>query len=135
MSVHTDDIVVDSLPLPPNAAQETGGHLASIDTKLTNPLPISGTVSTTQLSSSTSTVTAVVVPANTDTVLLAANANRKKAIIFIPAKGFVKFGIGASASSFTYNATTNSFTLEVTVWTGTINIFSAGQTVLVTELT
>lgn len=34
-------ITAVALPLPANAAQETGGHLASIDTKLTSPLTVS----------------------------------------------------------------------------------------------
>jgi hypothetical protein len=33
-----------ALPLPSNAAQETGGHLASIDTKLTSPLTTNATL-------------------------------------------------------------------------------------------
>src|SRR6267142_4538513 len=33
-SSHTQPISASSLPLPTNAAQETGGHLASIDTKV-----------------------------------------------------------------------------------------------------
>lgn len=40
----TQPVSAVSLPLPANAAQETGGHLASIDSKITNPLPVSGTV-------------------------------------------------------------------------------------------
>ncbi len=34
---------ITSSVLPSNACKETGGHLASIDSKLTNPLPVSGT--------------------------------------------------------------------------------------------
>lgn len=40
-SAVTQPIGAVSLPLPANAAQETGGHLASIDTKLTSPLTVS----------------------------------------------------------------------------------------------
>lgn len=43
----TQPVSIVSLPLPTNASQETGGHLASIDSKLTNPLPVSGTVAVT----------------------------------------------------------------------------------------
>lgn len=38
-SINTD-ITAVALPLPANAAKETGGHLASIDTKLTSPLTV-----------------------------------------------------------------------------------------------
>lgn len=38
-----------SLPLPANAAIESGGHLASIDTKLTAPLSVTGPLTDTQL--------------------------------------------------------------------------------------
>lgn len=41
--VDTGNVTVVSSALPSNAAQEAGGHLASIDSKLTNPLPVSGT--------------------------------------------------------------------------------------------
>lgn len=36
----TQPVSAAALPLPTNAAQETGGHLASIDTKLTSPLSV-----------------------------------------------------------------------------------------------
>lgn len=39
----TQPVSAASLPLPTNAAVETGGHLASIDTKLTSPLAVTGT--------------------------------------------------------------------------------------------
>jgi len=42
----TIPVSVSSFPLPTNAAQETGGHLASIDTKLTSPIAIQGGNST-----------------------------------------------------------------------------------------
>jgi hypothetical protein len=45
-SAVTQPVSAASLPLPSNAAQETGGHLASIDTKLTSPIAIQGGNST-----------------------------------------------------------------------------------------
>lgn len=43
-SAVTQPVSAASLPLPTNAAQETGGHLASIDTKLTSPLTTNSTL-------------------------------------------------------------------------------------------
>lgn len=42
----TQPVSAAALPLPANAAQETGGHLASIDTKLTSPLTVNATLQT-----------------------------------------------------------------------------------------
>lgn len=43
----SQNVVVTSSSLPTNAAVESGGHLASIDTKLTAPLAVTGTISAT----------------------------------------------------------------------------------------
>lgn len=48
----TAAISAASLPLPTNAAIETGGHLASIDTKLTSPITVTGPLTDTQLRAS-----------------------------------------------------------------------------------
>ena len=40
-SINVAATISGPLPLPSNASQETGGHLASIDAKITNPLPVS----------------------------------------------------------------------------------------------
>jgi hypothetical protein len=101
-----------------------------------HPLTITGTVTTSSNTSNTSTITQVVLTANTNTTLLAANSNRKKFIVFIPKSvTYLKYGVTASATSFTWQAATNNATIDDTIWTGQIDIFSTqAQTVTVTEL-
>jgi hypothetical protein len=97
-----------------------------------HPLSVTSATAT----SNTSTITQVVLTANTNAVLLAANSNRKKFIVFIPKSiTYVKYGVTASATSFTWAAQTNNATVDDTIWTGEIDIFSTqAQTVTVTEL-
>lgn len=128
----TQPVSAVSLPLPANAAQETGGHLASIDTKLTNPLPVTSV----PVTSNISTITQVT-STGVNQTLLAANVNRKKAIAFFNSGiWFVKFGVGASATSFTYNVTSSNFTIEIPLWIGQIDVLctTSGKVATVTEL-
>lgn len=121
-----------SLPLPANAATETGGHLASIDSKLTNPLPVTSV----PVTSSSATIAQTTSNGSNQT-LLAANVNRKKAILFFNSGiWFVKFGAGASSTSFTYNVTSSNFTIEVPIWVGQIDALctTSGKIATVTEL-
>lgn len=107
------------------------------DTQLrATPVPISGTVTTSPVSSSTSTVVQVVVSATTNTTIKAANAGRKQLIIFAPKSTiYVKLGVGASATSFTYVGASANSVLEIDVWQGQVDVFSTvAQTVNVTEL-
>lgn len=107
------------------------------DTQLrATPVPISGTVTTSPVVSSTSTIVQVVVPANTNTTVKAANASRKQLIIFAPKSTiYVKFGVGASLTSFTYLSANSNSVLEIDVWQGQVDVFSTvAQTVNVTEL-
>lgn len=107
------------------------------DTQLrATPVPISGSVSTTPLSSNTSTVTQITSTGASQTIL-AANANRKKAILFFESGIWrVKLGATASTTSLTYLINSSNTSLEVTVWTGTIDAIctTAGKLVDVTEL-
>jgi hypothetical protein len=82
-----------------------------------------------------STVTLVVTTGSNQT-LLAANPNRKKAILFFEsATDYVKFGAGASTTSYTYKVSAANTTIEVTVWNGQIDMTgTSGKNVLVTEL-
>ncbi len=103
--------------------------------------PVSGTVSVGNVVSvitavaSSATLTSVSQPNTTDTMLLASNANRKSAIIFIPKSGvYVKYGAGASASSFTIKTAAANSTLTITGYTGQINSFGPSDTINVTEL-
>jgi hypothetical protein len=93
-------------------------------------------VTSSSTTSNTSTITQVVLTANTNTTLLAANSSRKKFIVFIPKSvTYVKYGVTASATSFTWCAQTNNATIDDTIWTGEIDIYStSAQTVTVTEL-
>jgi hypothetical protein len=70
-------------------------------------------------------------------VLLAANAARKKAILYFESGIWhVKFGATASASSKTYMVTSSNTTIEVPVWAGEIDALctTSGKLVDVTEM-
>ena len=107
------------------------------DTQLrATPVPISGSVSTTPITSNSSTVTQITSTGSNQT-LLAANSNRKKAILFFESGLWsVKFGATASTSSLTYKVTANNTTIEVDTWVGIIDAIctTAGKLVDVTEL-
>lgn len=87
-SAVTQPISAASLPLPSNAAQETGGHLASIDAKF---------------SPATSPMTAVAQSA-TSVLLLASSASRKSFVIENNSLSmcFIAFGSTAVAASGGY---------------------------------
>lgn len=96
---------------------------------------VAGTVNVLTANASSATVTQVSQNNNTDTTLLVANPNRKSAIIFLPKSGTgVKYGTGASASSFTYKTGASNTTIIVTGYTGAINSFGPADTINVTEL-
>ncbi len=103
--------------------------------------PVSGTVSVGNVVSvitavaSSAVLTTVVLPANTNTSVLATNASRKSAIIFIPkAATDIAYDSTASASHFTYLTGAANTTITVTGYTGPINAFGPAQTLNVTEL-
>lgn len=160
-SLFTSEITIENLPLPVDGSgvtQPVSGSVAvsnfpatqpvSIaapvavtgpltDTQLrATPVPVSGTITTSPVVSSTSTVLQVVVPANTNTTLKSANGSRKRLVLFAPkATAYVKLGVGASLTSFSYAATNANSTLEIDVWTGQVDVFSTvAQTINVTEL-
>lgn len=99
------------------------------------PVPISGTVSV-GAGASSATITRVATSAVSAT-LLAANVNRKKAIIMTEtgATQYVAFGSAASATNYTYMLGSTTV-LEVTNWTGSITLARSTGTgnVQVTEL-
>lgn len=84
---------------------------------------------------STSTVTNVTTTGSNIT-LLAANPNRKKAILYVETSTqYIKLGATASTTSYTYKVTTNGTTIEITNWAGIIDSTgTSGKTILVTEL-
>lgn len=101
------------------------------------PVPISGSVSTTPLAASSSTVTQITSTGSNQT-LLASNANRKKAVLFFNSGIWdIKFGATASATSRTIRVSSSSFYYEIDTYTGIIDAIctTAGKLVDVTELT
>ncbi len=147
VSISSGTVSVDNFP----ATQPVTGPLTDAQLRATSvpvsgpltdaqlratPVPMSGTVTTSQLTSNSATVAQLALVGNTNTMLLAANPNRKKVILFTTGQpAYVKFGVGASTTSFTYKITAMNSTLEITVWTGQIDILSqSSQTVTVTEM-
>ena len=103
--------------------------------------PISGTVSVGNVVSvitavASSAVLTVVSQLNTtDTLLLAANSNRKSAVIFLPKSGTsVAYDSTASATHFTYKTGAANTTIIVTGYTGPIHSFGSADTINITEL-
>lgn len=84
---------------------------------------------------SSSTVT-LVTATGSNITLLAANSNRKKAIIHVEgATQYIKLGAAASSTSYTYKITANNTLIEITGYTGIIDSNgTSGKVLLVTEL-
>ncbi len=129
------DTQLRATPVPIIGTVTATGLLTDSQLRAT-PVPISGTVTTSSVTSNSATVAQVVLTGSTNTTLLAANANRKRAVIFAPkATLYLKFGTTASSTSFTYALTAANTTLEIGMWTGQIDVLSSvNQTVNVTEL-
>jgi hypothetical protein len=128
------DSELRATPVVVSGSVSTGG-LTDSQLRAT-PVPISGTVTTTPSTASSSTITQVT-STGANQILLAANANRKKAILFFSSGIWnVKLGVGASATSRTLQVSTGSFFLEVPTYTGQIDAActTAGKLVDVTEL-
>lgn len=106
------------------------------DTELrATPVPISGSVTTTPAIATSSTVTVSTLPASVNTTILAANNNRRAVIITVAkASTYIKFGAGASASSYTYKTAAANTTIESYIWTGIIDAFGPSGEIAVTEL-
>jgi len=110
-----------------------------------NTVPVTGPLTDAQLRASA--VPVVVGQASTGTVtlitstgsnltLLAANANRKKAVIHCEgATQYIKLAAVASTTSYTYKVTSNNTTIEIEGYTGIIDSTgTSGKAILVTEL-
>lgn len=119
------------------AVQPVSGPLTDAQLRAT-PVPVSGSLTTTPVTSNNSTVTQITSTSSNQT-LLAANPNRRKAILYFNTGiWYLKFGVGASSSSKTLSITSNNTLIEVdNVYTGQIDAFctSSGKLVDVTELT
>ena len=99
------------------------------------PVPVSGTLSTSPASSGSATVSNVSVGVSS-TTLLAANASRLRAIIHNESGTlFVKYGTGASSTSYTYRLVAQTV-LEASQYTGIITAVKQSGTsaVLCTEI-
>ncbi len=83
-----------------------------------------------------SSVVTNVTTTGSNLTLLAANPNRKKAVLYCEASTqYIKLGATASATSYTYKVTTNNTVIEITNWAGIIDSTgTAGKAILVTEL-
>lgn len=93
-------------------------------------------VTSTPTAALTSTV-AQITSNSANQVLLATNAARKKAILFFSSGiWYIKLGVGASTTSFTYNSSSANTTLEITPWAGEIDAIctTSGKLVNVTEV-
>ncbi len=153
MSVFTSDVVVDNTVLVDGSAvtQPVSGTVtvngtvtANVGTGTqpvsgtvtanqgTSPWVISGTVATTTANASTATITQVTL-STTNQVLLAANVNRKRLVIFTATgKTLVALGSVASATNFTYNLASANSTLELAGWTGSVQAIETGGSSVVT---
>ena len=140
MPISSQDVNVVNTPLDTNvlnfpATQPVSGSVSVSNFPATQNVAVTNTVNVITAQASSSTVAQVVMPLNTSTTLLAANANRKSAVIFIPQQPVqIKLGAVASATSFTYNVTTTNTTVTITGYTGQIDAFGKNGTVNVTEL-
>lgn len=112
-------VSVASMPLPAGAAtaakQDTGNiSLASIDGKLTNPIPVTGPLTDAQLRASAVPVSGSVgasapgtatksnvLSAAVDTLIIAANASRKELLLYNDADKTVYVSCGTVAASVT----------------------------------
>ncbi len=150
MSVFTDQITITNTPLPVDttgqsinvgnfpATQPVSGTITVANPGLTDtqlratPVPVSGSLTTSPVTSNSATITQVTVT-TTNSTILAANAARKKAILFVATQNtLIKFGATASATSFTYKVTSAGTTIEIPIWTGQIDAITTGGTSVVT---
>ncbi len=148
MSIYSNDVIVEG------TIDVTGSSVSVTNFPTTQPISgsvsvsnfpvtqsVSGTVNVGNVVSvitavaSSAVLTVVSQPNTTDTSLLASNANRKSAIIFLPKSGTsVAYDTTASAAHFTYKTGAANTTIIVTGYTGPIHSFGSADTINVTEL-
>jgi len=154
---NTVPVSAASLPLPTGAATETtlaaasaklpatlgqktmANSLAVVIASDQSAIPVSGTVSTTAVAVTASTLSNVAASA-TSVTLLASNASRKAAFFFNDSTSnlYLKFGATASSTSFTSIVYPNEFfQIPTPLYTGVVDGIwvTATGTVRVTELT
>lgn len=128
------DAQLRATPVPVSGTVATGGLT---DTQLrATPVPVSGSVTTTPVVAASSTVVQITSNGANQT-LLAANANRKKALLFFNSGTWhVKLGATASATSYTLDVSASNYFLEIPTYTGIIDAMctTSNKLVNVTEL-
>lgn len=112
------------------SAQTTGNaSLSSIDTKLTSPLTVTGSTTTTRSALSPSSPTSGSVGTSSAQVL-AANSNRKGLILINTSTNNMSFGLGTTAllnSGITLTANGTWVMDEYTFYTGAINAIASSS--------
>lgn len=145
MSVFTNDVTVEAgstnIPVqvqnfPATQPVSSSGNFTVVQPTGTNLHVVvdSGTITTSAGSGSTATITQVTVTNAASISLLAANASRKKAVIFCPTIGtklYIAYGVTASTTAFSYIFTASNTALEVTNYTGAISAIATGASDLV----
>ncbi len=133
--IDSNQVNILNTPIPIDGGNPTPVGANVLNFPVTQPVSIAGVVSVITALSSSATVTQVAQSNSVDTVLLAANANRKSAILFIPKSGVsIKYGAGASATSFTTKTGVTNNTVTIVGYSGQINSFGPADTINVTEL-
>ncbi len=139
------DAQLRATPVPISGTVTASGPLTDTQLRATS-VPVSGPLTDTQLratvlpvseSGANATVAQVVLSANTNTTILAANANRKGVVIFTVSQPvYIKYGATASTTSWTHKVSSNNVVTSFDNYNGRIDILSqAGQTINVTEIT
>lgn len=118
------------------SAVPVSGPLTDTELRATPvPVNVSNVVSVITAVASSATLTQVSQPNSTSTLLLAANANRKSAILFLPKSNTsVAYDSSASATHFTYHTGASNTTIIITGYTGPIYSFGPADLINVTEL-
>lgn len=118
------------------ATQPVSGPLTDAQLRAT-PVPISGTVSTAQVLSNSANITRVAT-STSSVLLLAANANRKRLIIYIESgagTSFIALAATAAANAYTF-AAVSSTSVDLSGYTGVVSLIRSTGTsnVQITEL-
>ena len=123
-----------SLPLPSNAAQEAGGHLASIDTKLSGPLPVTGPLTDAQLRASAVVVAASSLPLPSGAATAAAQTTGNNSLASIDAGIPAALGQATMANSMPVVLASNQSTVPAGIFAANAAVTNVAVTVLSTTL-
>jgi hypothetical protein len=138
----TQPVSIATMPSTPvtgtfwQTTQPVSGPLTDTQLRAT-PVPVSGSVSTTPVTSTTSSVTQVTSTGSNQT-LLVSNVNRIQAVLYFESGiWYVKLGATASSASLTYKVSASNTVIEIPpMYTGIIDAIctTAGKLVDVTSL-